>query len=104
MVRSVALVILLTLATGSAVAAPKMSIGGGTLSYTCSKESGQTPTCTCSGYFDCKDMIDDRVCRRGITQCGVDRTTGTETCSCTWRTSIMPKSGTIAPELKMQRQ
>lgn len=103
MVRSVVLTIALLLVSGSAPAAPLTSIGGaGTFSYSCTKESGQTPTCSCSGYFDCREMVDDRVCRRGVTECGTDRQTGKETCYCQWRTSIMPKAGRVlAPELKM---
>ncbi len=104
MVRSVALIILLTLASETALAAPRMSIGGGGLSYTCSKGGVDLPTCTCEGWFDCKAMVDDRVCRRGITTCGRDTKTGREVCACSWRTSIMPKSGTVAPEVKMQSQ
>ena len=104
MVRSVALIILLTLASGVALAAPRMSIGGGALSYTCTKSDIEPATCTCEGWFDCKAMVDDRVCRRGITTCGRDTKTGREVCVCSWRTSIMPKSGTVAPEMKMQSQ
>jgi hypothetical protein len=104
MLRSLVLVTLFLLAGTDALGAG-ISIGGaGPFGYTCTKEGGQTPTCTCSGYFDCKEMVDDRVCRRGITECGVDRKTNTETCSCQWRTSIMPKGDgrVLAPELEMK--
>ncbi len=85
MIRFVVLLALLFVTSTGSLAAPRMSVGGSvTLGYTCTNESGETPTCTCSGYFDCRAMIGAKVCKRGIESCSTDTKTNSETCSCTW--------------------
>jgi hypothetical protein len=63
----------------------------GSLGYTCSNNSGGTPTCECAGVDDCLDMDDAGVCNGELddgslvndTSC----TPGFGSCSCTWRPS-----------------
>ena len=103
MIRLVAIAMLLALLGGSVMAAATAPLGGGgRLSYTCTNNDDDKATCVCTGWFDCRQMIEDRVCRGKINKCWTPRDGSPESCSCEWRTNIMPKSGPMAPDLKMQ--
>ena len=101
MIRSVLLVLLL-LASGDAVAAQRLSTGA--LNYTCTNDGDPAKAeCVCKGWFDCRTMVRDGVCKAGqITGCKTPGGTGPETCSCQWKTSIQPKAGNVAPSFEMQ--
>ena len=105
MVRSALLLAFFLVLAGDAVGAPlRQSIG--TLNYTCTNDGDPAKAeCVCTGVFDCKSMVRDGVCKVGrITSCKTPGGTGSETCSCQWKTSIMPKAGkVVAPSLKMSR-
>jgi hypothetical protein len=106
MVRLLALAAFLLVLGSPVDAAPRMSIGGGGLSYTCDSGGGapETATCTCTGWFDCRTMVGDGVCKRKIDRCWVPAGGGGESCSCQWKTSIAPKAGRAAPQLEMRSQ
>lgn len=72
-----------------------MNTGGG-LSYTCTKNPLETPTCSCSGVLDCLRMVNSGVCGKSYgLVCPVDKPND---CSCNWvqktsSTSTLTTSG-----------
>jgi hypothetical protein len=79
-----------TLVLSSSTASAVVAGGQNSTQYTCTKQPGENPTCTCTGGLDCIMMCRGKVCKDGcdVLSCSPDGSS----CTCDWQQTVRPSN------------